>query len=308
MAWLAWRSLRSAANGNRLWSPGGRGRLAAGFVALAVVPVLVGALWTDYADSVRRASAATAWLSAENLKTWNFGSWAQRIDWRNWALIGNRLQATFLPAACLIFPLLGAYRAIRAREAGGAFVLAMAGGALAAIAIFFNLYREHNYYLIAVSPAVAFLAGYGFDGFCFEWAPFKVARWTIVAVALAFWQWNAQPYLRRPFSLSYEDDFVYNVGRAIADVTDPGERILVEGNDWSPDFLYYAQRKGLMWRGSIVEQNAESVARLLASDRFTTIVCLNHRSSTVRFWEERKLVRQVGPVTIYKVRNRAKTG
>jgi hypothetical protein len=103
------------------------------------------------------------------------------------------------------------------------------------------------------------------------------------------------------FNATYANDFAYQVGLAIASETPPEGRVVIEGHDWSPDFLYYARRKGLMWRGSIAEASPEVQARLLASDNFTTLVCFNHMSYTARFWPHRAFAGRIGPVTIYKV-------
>jgi hypothetical protein len=305
MAWLLWQRLKGD-GGGLLQSILARKRLVAGVVVAAVIPAVAGVGWTSYADGVRRASPATEWLAGSmaswnGWNAWNFGTWSERAVWGNWSVILDRLDSTFLPMGLVVFPLIGLWRAVRDRATGGAFVLTMALGAFAVVAIFFNLYHVHNYYLMSLSPAVAIAAGFGLNWVCFEWLPYERGRLIAALLVLALLQWAAQPYFVRAFTSTYDDDFIYNVGIAIADVTTPDERVIVEDHDWSPDFLYYARRKGVMWRGSIVDMSPEWHAKFLASDNFTTIVCLNHRSVTARFWPKRTLVRQIGPVTIYKV-------
>ena len=299
--WLTWERLRDDGGVPILRAIATHKGLLIGLAAALVVPLAVGLAWTDYADRIRHATPATEWLSANRLTSWNFGTWDQRLDWSTWSVILERLESTCLPGTYLIFGVLGLWRAGRDRARAGAFVLAMALGAVAAIAIFFNLYYQHNYYLMAVTPAIAIVAGFGFDWLCFELVRSPTLRWPIALAVLCMWQWNARPYLASPFSVSYNTDLAFQVGRAIADVSTPDERIVIEGHDWSPDFLYYARRKGLMWRGSVVEMPDDALAKLLASDRFTTLVCFNHQSNAARFWRQRRLVRQVGAITIYKV-------
>lgn len=288
LAWLVWQRRES-------WR-----KLLAGVIAGVVIPLLLGALWAAYTDRIRRGSPATEWLSASALSSWGVGTWPQRARWHNWALILERLKSTFLPMGFVLFPILGLWRAFRTRARGGAFVLTMVLGACATVAIFFNLYSRHNYYLMAVSPAVAIAAGFGFY-WLWELVPYRAARWTVAIVALGVWQWSAQPYLAHAFSVSYDEDLIYRVGRAIADVTTPDERIIVEGHDLSSQYFYYAQRKGLLWRAT-AGMAMESRAKLLESDHFTTIVCLGLDSRAARLWPHQELVRQVGPVSIYKVR------
>jgi len=299
MIWVAWQRLRPL-DFSVSWLRG-RAWPLAGVLSALIIPMAVTVFWTGYADAVRQASPATAWLSAASLQTWNFGTWAQRADWRSWSVIGERFQSAFLPGGYLLFAVAGLWHAYQRRAAGGAFILAMAVGAVAAVAIFFNLYVVHNYYLMAVSPAIAIVAGRGFHWLCFEKLPKGPARWALAILVLGVWHWNAQPYLARSYALRYETDSAYQVGRAIAEVTAPGDRVVVEGNDWSPDYLYYSRRKGLMWRGGVIEMSEASLRALLKSDRFTTIVCVNHRSAAARFWRQHTLVRQVGSVTIYRV-------
>ncbi len=287
LSWMAWRRRDK-------WR-----ELLPGLLAAIVIPLMVGALWGEYADRIRRGSPATAWLTTDVLRSWSLGTWAQRSQWNNWRLILDRLESTFLPAGYAVFPLVGLVRALRARSNGAAFVITMVLGAFVAVVVFFNLYREHNYYLMAVSPAVAIATGFGVH-WLWELIRYAPARWVLAIVGLCVWQWNAQAYLAPAFSVRYEDDLTYRVGRAIAEVTAPDERIIVEDHDWFPDYLYYAQRKGLMW-GGIADVAAEPRAELLESDRFTTIVCLRHGSEAARFWPHQQLVRQVGPVSIYKV-------
>ena len=54
-----------------------RSRLAA--IALVATAAVVGVAWTTYADGIKAASQATAWLTSAALRDWNFGTIAQRL-------------------------------------------------------------------------------------------------------------------------------------------------------------------------------------------------------------------------------------
>ena len=206
MAYLAWKRLRRD-GGPLLSSIVARKSLLAGLTAAAVIPAAVGVAWTEYADGVRAASPATAWLAAslESWNTWNawnFGTWEQRAAWNQWTIF-QRLEGTFLPLGYMIFPLIGLWRAIRIPSAGGAFVLTMALGALATVAIFFNLFVVHNYYLMAISPAIAIATGFGLHRVCFELLPRERMGWIVALLLLAFSQWNARAYLAPAFGADF---------------------------------------------------------------------------------------------------------
>jgi hypothetical protein len=272
-----------------------RRALLAGLVAASVIPLLVGHAWEGYAQRVRSASPATEWFSPSNLALWYYGTWQQRADPRSWSLLAGRLWS-FTPGAFALLPLLGAWRALAPGGEGRAFAACMLCGGLAAVATFFNLYLEHNYYLMAVSPTAAILAGLGFHFLCFE--ILRGAAWRAIASGLALGAllWSSEPYLARPFSIAYQTEPVCRLGQRIREVTPPDEHVIVRDHPrgWSPEVLYYARRKGLMLWGSALEMEVGALNRLLRENRFTTLVSRQPRPDLPS-------AGQVGGFRIYKL-------
>jgi hypothetical protein len=121
--------------------------------------------------------------------------------------------------------------------------------------VFTNLYFVHDYYLAAVTPALAALIGLG-AGSVWKRLPPKplVKRVAILAGAVlasipllfgrAYWQ---SIYVENP------DPQAMEFAREVDGLTRPDDLVGVVGLDWSPTVLYYANRWGLM----VVESNAE---------------------------------------------------
>ena len=67
------------------------------------------------------------------------------------------------------------------------------------------------------------------------------------------------------WTFSQENTTNGNVGVYIKQITDRDEKILVEGEDWDPTTLYYAERRGFMLRNL-------SDSGVLREDNYTTLV------------------------------------
>jgi hypothetical protein len=275
--------------------PGGKA-LWVGLLLACLLPLAVGWGWETYAQRVRLASPTTRWFGPQNLLPWFFGTWEQRADPRAWSLLAARLGA-LAPGACVPLACLGAWCALRRRREGLPFLLAMVSGAVLAVATFFNLYLDHSYYWMAVSPAAAIAVGLGFHFLCFETLSAPAGRAALAGLALAYLHWTAQPALARSFAVAYATEPVCALGERIRAVTPADEHVVVRDHPhgWSPEILYYARRKGLMLWGSVLEMDRAALNRTLAEHRFTTLVTRSPRGDL-------PLVGEVGGWRIYKLR------
>ena len=122
------------------------------WTAVAVgVPLVAAALWTRHADAIKAASPVTEGLTGWNLRRWNFGRAHERLDWDQWDVI---LQVA-VPNLVTLYGLLLVPAAIAVwRSAQWRFWLGIASAAVLPMLVFMNLYVAHDYYLVAVSPAV----------------------------------------------------------------------------------------------------------------------------------------------------------
>src|SRR5207237_4502009 len=109
--------------------------------------------------AIKDASAATRWLTSANLQTWNFGTLAQRQVAENWTTIFDRMEALLVGRYLLLAIVIVALWWGRKQRfwLGNVLVVVLAP------AVFFNLYVVHDYYLAAISPALAAIVGISAD-------------------------------------------------------------------------------------------------------------------------------------------------
>jgi Dolichyl-phosphate-mannose-protein mannosyltransferase len=226
--------------GLRAWI---RARLDPGLIVAVAVPLVAGFAWTRHADAIKDANAATRWLTSANLQTWNFGTLAQRQSSQNWTAIFDRMETLLVGRYLLLALIVVALWWGRTQR----FWLGIVLVTVLAPAVFFNLYVVHDYYLAAISPALAALVGISAD---FLWAH-RPRRWTagffafVLVVAWLVWViWPSAGYVDRmyhPGADPYEA-----VAAEVQQTTPPGAPVVYLGEDWNPTTPYYAGRPGLM--------------------------------------------------------------
>lgn len=236
---------------------------------LCIVPVIFGIAWTYYADLVRGQSIYTAFLTSERLKYWNYGTMEQKLDFSNWMLIlrrlldfaGGSLACAFLFVSYFLF-----------RSKRYTFVLASSLISIfLTIGTLFNLYYVHNYYLIALSPIMAICLGIMLSTVIqILSAEGNIGKLLIGALCTIFVFMQIQndhdEYLKKALNGSLENE---SIGLYINQITNEDERILIEGEDWSPRTLYYANRKGFMLTTPVTDEFYQS---FLKEEYYTTLL------------------------------------
>lgn len=222
----------------------GRRRIDPWLVSLVAAPLLAAAVWTRHADAIKAASPATEWLTSSNLRRWNLGWPAQRLDPGAWHAI---FQHT-VPSLLGLYTVLLVPAAIAAwRSTQRLFWLGVASAAILPPLVFMNLYVSHDYYPAAISPAIAALLGLGCG---WVWSVVR-PRWLVVAlpfvaVVLAWGTLeNGRGYWLRIHG-GYDDLQAMPLASEIAASTRSTDLVGTVGLDWSPAVLYYAHRRGNM--------------------------------------------------------------
>jgi 4-amino-4-deoxy-L-arabinose transferase-like glycosyltransferase len=218
-------------------------------LSASIVPAL---LWTNFADSIKEKSDLTSWLTSQNLRTWNFGTFSQRFvetDWVNllarYWLFGGVAVLVLLP--CLFVYLIGKKRTW--------FIFLLLLLPLVSPLTYFNLYVVHDYYFMAVVfPTIlsfAFLLK-----FAQQRIQFSISAASLLCLILIFLipSWTLTIPLRDYKTFIASDrNVVPLLANEIKRYTLPKDRILLVGCDWDPSILFYADRYGVAapgWIGS----------------------------------------------------------
>ena len=233
------------------------------WTAVAVgVPLVAAALWTRHADEIKADSPVTEWLTGWNLRRWNFGWARERIEWDQWEVILHRAYPTLvnLYGLLLISAAIAVWRSPQWR-----FWLGIASAAVLPVLVFMNLYVVHDYYLVAVSPAIAALFGLGAGKLWSLMRPrWLVSAMSLVAMALAWGTLEIRADYWSRIDGASNDPTVLPLAREISSHTNAGDLVAIVGLDWSPAVLYYAHRRGHM----VTEPTREVALDLIHRDRY----------------------------------------
>jgi len=215
---------------------------------LVAIPAALGLVWTRYADSVKAASEATAVFTSSALFWWNFGG--DRLSVDTWRAV---LWPVVIAAGMLLLPigLLVIRRPERLLWAW--FAIALVGPPLT----FTSLYADHDYYAVAVTPAIAAFVGGGIDELWRRWPRLWPSAVVLVLVSFVstagYWQ------------LAYEPVDREGVQRAARRIEAAPKPVAVRCADWSPAGFFYAHESGyIAWRGEPIPAGFKLLADKLA--------------------------------------------
>jgi 4-amino-4-deoxy-L-arabinose transferase-like glycosyltransferase len=226
---------------------------AAGIVAL--LPIVPGKLWLNRGDAVKSENPFARDLIISTSKgqtAWNFGSWEQKTSPEVWQHIVRHITDQLLPPV----PILGHWLVPLLLVAGGAasprripLILIFLAGFAAGPVIFTNLYFEHNYYWVANGVWLLLALGVALAGIAecdakSRWpVPVAASLGAVVCIAgFAAWQQKFLPILQ---NLPTREKLAEVWIKPVQDSVPPDRTILILGNDWNPNSLYYAERKGI---------------------------------------------------------------
>lgn len=234
---------------------------------ICVIPVAMGILWVHHADSINAKYWRTEGFASYNVTAWNYGTLAQRFKPYSYIQLGYNLfgfygiGTVFLAILLIVF--------WREFEKKNRFLfIAMGSASFLTVMVLFNLYCQHNYYFIAVSPLICACVGI----IVYETIKNVVLtnKFRIIAGLLLL-----AIFIQPVFNMKYLGGIVLNssvnnnIGLYLNTITEPDERIMVIGEDWNPTTLYYAERKGYMVTGSFGDEAYEKV---WVNDNYTTLV------------------------------------
>jgi glycosyltransferase involved in cell wall biosynthesis len=212
-----------------------------GFMFLGL-PLLVGALWTWHADSLKAMNPIGDFNVSSNLKEWIFGTFQLRADPGIWRIIesytpsilGSNILFLLLPLALL-------RRGFRLPA-----IICLLSFAVAVL-VYTNLYWRHEYYLYANSVFLIVLMGLSV-GFLLERPKFRIAGLLLVPLVLVMMYSRYEAYYN-PFHANAAgsgDEFF----KVIKTLIREDEVLLIYGVGYEPIIPYYSERKAIMPLGT----------------------------------------------------------
>lgn len=222
---------------------------------LAVLPMLPAKLWLQYGDSAKQLNPFARRMMISNSPEqarWNFGTLEQKLDWNTWGQIRNHVNDQLLisaPGIGSTFMILILVAGIIAAPKRLPIIIICLIGFASGPLIFTHLYFEHNYYWIANSIWFLFAVAIALTGIVTR---FKKTTWGIVAAyffaavvtTLGFVKWS-NTYLSMLHNLPEHEQLANAWIDPVQRVIPPERTLLIVGNGWNPNSLYYAQRKGI---------------------------------------------------------------
>jgi hypothetical protein len=228
-------------------------------ILLLGIPFASGLLWTRFADQHKALHPIGRHLmsSSEIMQRWNYGTLGQRLQWSTW---GNILApAHYALGHGLVFPLamLGSYFARRRRR----IVLACLAVYPLAPLVFTNLYCFHEYYAFANNVLLLAAAAVGLIALMERGGRCRLAGLMGLACffALAIWRFQVYYY---PIQAKNRNE-LNAVARAVQEVTQPDDVVVILGCDWSSELPYYSRRRCLsvpFWLDPSVEKIPDYLA------------------------------------------------
>ena len=214
-------------------------------VAPLVVAVLMGYLWTRYADAVKGSSPYTRFATSSELSEWNFGSLNQRLDMQFLSKIFEYSAA--ITGGTLVFIILGSVALARGRSP--AITVGLILSVLVTPLVFFNLYYLHNYYLSAIYAPMVALMGVGvtcLTGLARSRVR-EVCTTCVVVGSILLVAWTS-PEGVLVSQRKIDGIYSFPLAAELAAVTDEGDGIALVGCDWDPAYFFLSGRRGLMLR------------------------------------------------------------
>ena len=232
-------------------------------VGIVAIPFAATLGWLHFADGVKALNPLAGFLSSENLRDFNWGTWETHFSTELWALKGRILRnsLTWLPAVGIC--LLAAWLAGRQRWRGPALCALLFA---APLVIFPVLYALHEYYFIANTMLLLLGMGLALAALAESRRP----AWVLALAVLAVTGGQAAYYLIHYYPIqkmiSHGGD---GLSQSLNSVTRPDEYIIVTGQDWNSMTAFYARRRALMLRRDTEDDPARvhTALRLLAGEK-----------------------------------------
>lgn len=266
-------------------------------ILMVAIPLICGYLWVLHTDIIKSMSLATQSLTSEELKNWNFGTLAQKLDWTNWKTIQYYIKQqwgytfillVFFYIVNLIYDVLSKKRNLIDYQ--GLVLVISLSASLFTIFLFFNLYFIHNYYHIAVNYLECIVVAISLSFVIHKVKSLssnvklisvsKYIRYTSYLALIICLTSNiikseyTKYYTKHDLYVgpSSSANFVINVSNQIIKITPYNKSIICLGFDYDSSVPYYSNRKALMLPNWFNESLLNAILSNDLSD-YSTFIC-----------------------------------
>jgi hypothetical protein len=204
--------------------------------------LLVGILWTKLADYEKSLNPLADFITSRNLRSWNFGTFEQKTDFKTWQLFLNKRVPEAIGDKLFLWGILICQLICTKRERILSWFLVSLY--FLTLVTFTNLHFVHSYY--QYSCAIFLVAALAI-------AISAVTRMQPIlglVALLVVSGFLVNTYFRNYYkSQTHPDSYIQALGAQVAAQTSPDDVLLIYGLDWSSELPYYAGRRSLMDRG-----------------------------------------------------------
>lgn len=206
---------------------------------LMTAPALIAAVWwTHSSDALKAVHPYADFLTSAALSEWNWGTLAQRLDPAWWTRLSYHFQL-ITPAWALLLVLAGVIWGTKILRFG--ILLALITFFLGPLA-FANLYYVHDYYYMAVAPAVIIAIGLGLAALWQRFGDRPGPRVLITLAVAGLLAAQVQAYRDGLGRGQMRNRPVPAFASLLHDLTTPEDNIILFGREWDPLVTYYADR------------------------------------------------------------------
>jgi hypothetical protein len=230
---------------------------------LGLSALALAAIWTYYADSVKKENPFTEFLVSSNLRDWNFGTLAQRFEIATYIPILERVNQEILGFAGVLVIAAYTIRLLILRRSSNELVIIL-GACIVTPLLFINLYFVHSYYLSAIYMQAMALVSVAMSELMKAIPNGLLGKVFFGAVALILQgaYLSTSPLAVADLKESLSREGLSPIASEMKQLSAEGNRFLLVNCDWDPTLLYTSGSKGVMipwWFEQIDEAYVEKV-------------------------------------------------
>lgn len=210
--------------------------------ACLVVPFATAYWWVQTADLIKSLNPSGAQLVSSLMSPYHFGTWQTRFSSEPWVSHWNITTSHLSPLAGLaVFLVITLLYGRRWKK----WILVASLLFIAAPITFPVLYAWHEYYFVANGVFLMAAVGLALSAMLESPAP-RWLVWSVIVGLHGLQVWAFFQFLYPTQRLPYEGGS--GLTRLLRDVTEPDDVLLIAGNDWSSVIPFYSERRALMIR------------------------------------------------------------